>query len=630
MRWYKKIIFASIVTVGFFSAFEALLVMLAYRPLSTTQDPLLGFSGRFRLMETDRDPDGTEILRTAVGKRVWFNDQSFPKAKPAGTKRVFCVGGSTTYGRPYQDATSYCGWLREFLPLADPSSRWEVINAGGISYASYRVAEVMKELARYEPDFFIVYSAHNEFLERRTYAGLFETPRWRRDATAALQRTRVGSLFHQILRGRAASPESPVEILPAEVDEILNHSIGPQDYRRDDVWQVKVLRHYESNLRYMVEIARDSGAEIVFVTPACNLRDCQPFKSVFAEDRLSSGTTQNSRRLDRAVTDLRAGRFADVLTGCENILKADPRNPAARYHLGQAYFGLARYEQAEAAFRRAVDEDICPLRAVTRIGDTVRRVAEGHAVVLIDFERELARLSRREHGHGCFGRDYFVDHVHPTIDVHRRLSLWILDRLQQESLVGGKPPGSDQLDEVRARVESRIDSYTQGAASKNLAKVMHWAGKFSEAAAHARDAIDRLPDDLESRFLLADCLLNTQRRDEAFAKYEELFSLGEFQRGYVPFAELLIERGRYREAKSYLLPAILEEDHDRRQNAFYWLGIVHLRLREFEFSLESFEQLDDRYQADVDVLRLIAEARAGLNDDPAVGDSRNPESGLSP
>ena len=52
-----------------------------------------------------------------------------------------------------------------------------MINAGGISYASYRVAVVIKELARYEPDLFIIYTGHNEFLEERTYRTLIESLR---------------------------------------------------------------------------------------------------------------------------------------------------------------------------------------------------------------------------------------------------------------------------------------------------------------------------------------------------------------------------------------------------------------------------------------------------------------------
>ena len=142
--------------------------------MTQSSDPFVGFSKQQPLFELHQAPSGQRERRTAPGKLVWFNPQSFPDPKPQKTRRVFCLGGSTTFGRPFSDATSYPGWLRELLPVVDPSVDWEVINVGGISYASYRVAALMEELRAYEPDLFIVYTAHNEFLERRTYDHLFE------------------------------------------------------------------------------------------------------------------------------------------------------------------------------------------------------------------------------------------------------------------------------------------------------------------------------------------------------------------------------------------------------------------------------------------------------------------------
>ena len=80
------------------------------------------------------------------------------------------------------------------LPKADPSRKWEVINAGAISYASYRIKGLMAELARYEPDLFIVYTGENEFLERRTYASVFETPGLLRNAAGLASRLRIATV----------------------------------------------------------------------------------------------------------------------------------------------------------------------------------------------------------------------------------------------------------------------------------------------------------------------------------------------------------------------------------------------------------------------------------------------------
>lgn len=55
--------------------------------------------------------------------------------------------------------------------------------------------------------------------------------------------------------------------------------MGPSVFHRDKKFEKKVLDHYGFNLSRMVVIARSVGAEIIFATPASNLRDRSPFKS---------------------------------------------------------------------------------------------------------------------------------------------------------------------------------------------------------------------------------------------------------------------------------------------------------------------------------------------------------------
>ncbi|MEO2035244.1 MAG: hypothetical protein ABGZ35_24465, partial [Planctomycetaceae bacterium] len=153
----KKILFAFMITVAFFAVLELLLAAFGVRPITYSEDPFVGFTSRSPLFEEVQSPGGQTALRTAPGKLDWFNLQEFPLKKEQNDYRIFCMGGSTTYGRPYNDATSFGGWLREFLKTADSKHNWQVINAGGISYASYRVASLMEELIEYEPDLFIIY-----------------------------------------------------------------------------------------------------------------------------------------------------------------------------------------------------------------------------------------------------------------------------------------------------------------------------------------------------------------------------------------------------------------------------------------------------------------------------------------
>ena len=172
----RKAILGLVVTAIFYAGVELILLLTGVEPVLYAEDPYVGFSSKIPLFVEQRDDADDPWMATARNKLALFNPQRFRARKRGEAYRVFCVGGSTTYGRPYGDSTSFCGWLRELLPAIDPSRQWEVVNAGGISYASYRVALLMEELARYEPDLFVVYSGHNEFLERRTYGSNPSSP----------------------------------------------------------------------------------------------------------------------------------------------------------------------------------------------------------------------------------------------------------------------------------------------------------------------------------------------------------------------------------------------------------------------------------------------------------------------
>ena len=611
--WLKKCLFALIATVGFFVLFEFSLALCGVRAITQTHDPFAGFA-QIPLLETIEGENGEQLLTTAPSKLVWFNSQTFPKQKPAGTRRVFCVGGSTTYGRPYWDATSYSGWLREFLPLIDDSCDWEVINAGGVSYASYRVAAVMDELARYEPDLFIVYSVHNEFLERRTYAGMFEQSPLHTRLAGTLSQTRTWALLDRVIkRPTRVEPRPAAELPPEEVDEILNHTVGPSDYHRDDNWRADVLKHYELNLSRMAKIAQQAGAKIVFITPASNEKDCSPFKSEANSNLSNSQVSQFQSLLAQAKEELVAKQFEKALASLEQAQTIDDGYALLHYQKGKALFALDRTAQAREAFDLALDLDVCPLRALQDTTETVERVANRERVPIVDFAANMKAKCKQEFGHQCLGDEYFLDHVHPTIDIHRQLALWIIETLQHENIVHGSMPSSATVETVASEIESRIDRRAQGVSLRNLAKLLHWAGKFDEAAPRAADALTLIEGDLESQFLLAECLRQIKRTDESMVQFDRLFELEpNFARGYIPFGTLLAQEGHLTAAKAYLSLGVLL--NPKRDDAFHTLGAVHLQLGEYELAKQSLLEANLLNPQESTTLMLLARAKVALGE----------------
>lgn len=511
----KKLAFGLGAAAALLLLIEGALAAVGVVPLFERADPYVGFSDYAPLFHENRSPSGQAYYETAPNKVRWFNVQRFPARKASGTTRIFCLGGSTTYGRPYDDRTSFAGWLRAFLPRVDPGRQWEVVNAGGISYASYRVARIMEELAGYEPDLFIVYSGHNEFLERRTYDRMLDVPEVVRDLGALASRLRIYSVLYDALDDRR-------DVLPAEVKPLLDRSVGPDDYERDDAMRRVVLEHYRTSLRRMTAIAERAGAEVLLVTPASNIEDFSPFKSEPGPGLADAALRRTQNLRDTAAAALDQEQPERALAAADEALALDNRNADLHYLRGEALNALGRTDEARDAYIRARNEDVCPLRAPSSVRTIVRDVARNRDVAFIDY----VQLVRRQSPDGIPGSELFLDHVHPTIEGNRLLALAIIRRMAEEGFVSPVDGWNESaVGAVAEQHESGLDEEAHAAALRNLSRVLMWAGKDREAERLLDQAAVATADDGEihlQRGKLAERSGNLETALEEYRKAAEL------------------------------------------------------------------------------------------------------------
>jgi tetratricopeptide (TPR) repeat protein len=543
---WKKALFSILTLAFFFGLTELILFIAGVKPLSYEEDPYVGFSSQIPLF-IEQESDNSQMV-TSRNKLSFFNKQSFPKAKKDHTTRIFCVGGSTTYGRPYDDTTSFSGWLRELLPVADSSNDWELINAGGISYASYRVAALMEELAQYEPDVFIVYCGQNEFLERRTYSGIIDMPASIRGLGAVLSRTRTYSGIARLVRNSSNKTDDAPEKLDGEVNAILDQSVGPQDYQRNEELESQVLAHYRYNMARIVDIARSSGARILFVSPASNLRNCTPFKSQ-NRDGLDGGQKQQWEALmESARARIETKDFTGALTDLDHALEIDDQYALSHYLRGRVLEGLEKFDDAKEAYQKALDEDVCPLRALSSMPGIVSEVAHDRDVPVIDF----ATMVEEGSPNGIPGEELFLDHVHPTINGHRMLALAIVDEMKaRDWLSTGSDWNDAAIEKVAAGIMKKVDPKQQGIAMRNLSKVYSWAGKMEDAYRAARKALELFPGDAETHYQIGNLARQLGKTDEAIERLEHLVSvnlkpeISYYLKAHLQLSEILAERGDY-------------------------------------------------------------------------------------
>ena len=549
----KQILFTVLVFLLFFAGIEIFLSFVGVIPLTLTEDPMVGFGENMPLFVRQKQGDGTFVYRTAKNKLRYFNDQSFPADKGKNTCRIFCLGGSTTYGRPYDHRLSFGGWLDAYLKEIEPDRTWEVINAGGISYASYRVAKLMQELTRYEPDLFIVYSGQNEFLERRSYGKLADMPSWLTYFESNLNRTRIYSglkRLYKILRPNSFEKAKKKYELSGEVRTILEFTAGPSSYHRDDTLKQQILNHYYANLERMIRLSRDADADILFVTPVVNLKDVSPFKSEFKEGLSESSKDLFVGLLERGKHLREDGNPSDALKLYKQAFEIDNRYADLYFEIGRALFDLKGYEKAEAAFKHAVDEDIAPLRALSYMRAILFDVTSKHGVSLVDFEEILKQAYLEQYDHAVFGNEFFMDHVHTDDERYRILGLSLLSELEKKGFVTFEQTLNDmQMEKIGQQVRSSLNKGYYRESIFNLARVFDWAGKFEETKNLLMKCLALYGEQGEAYDLLGTAFLKNGETAASIDAFQKAIKIGyETPKLYLRLADAYREAGKFSDA----------------------------------------------------------------------------------
>jgi tetratricopeptide (TPR) repeat protein len=471
-------------------------------------DPYVGFSATRPLFALNESGDRFEI---APSRRVHFFPDSLSVAKAPNEFRIFCIGDSTVQGNPWETETSFTTWLELSLTAADATRKWNVINCGGISYASYRMVPIVDEVLGYEPDLVIVHCSHNEFLEDRTYETLKRVPRPLRAIHDQVAQLRVfglmktgSSLLRESMRpvvvaglptvpparavvaGLPTVPLAPAVVaglptvpparlqvsqnLPVEVQALLDYRNGSEFYHHDDAWHRGVIEHYEFNLRRMALLAQRANVPLVLMNPACQLRDSPPFK---AEHR--SGLSQaDEAKWDALWLQARSYYASNPPKSVELLREAlaiDDQHAGLHYDLAKCFDVLRQFDEARYEYVQAKELDVCPLRILDSMNDIVLAVAHETKTPVVDVRALFDRLSRN----GIPGSDWFADHVHPTIAGYQRIG----DELANEIVrLGFVRPSAAWLERKEERYQSHLDSLPPiyfVRAQQRLKALMLWA-----------------------------------------------------------------------------------------------------------------------------------------------------------
>ncbi|MGB7324703.1 MAG: SGNH/GDSL hydrolase family protein [Rubripirellula sp.] len=365
----------------------------------------------------------------------FFCRDSFPRIKSAGTRRVFVLGGSTVQGRPFSTETAFSTWLRLQLQAADPNTNFEVINCGGVSYASYRVAKILDEVLAYQPDAIVIYTGHNEFLEDRSYDHIRKLGPIRRMITRVTASWATASWIQRKLM--PAEIRDPV-ILATEVDTRLDHIGGLDSYRNDPHWRSEVESQFNQSFSRMLRAAQVAKVPVIVCTPSSDLVKTPPFKS-----------------------DSTVARFDASLT----------------YAAGRAKWEASEAAEAKRLLVLARNQDVCPLRATDAIVQSVHNICRDFETPMIDTD---ALLDMRNHlgakvSDGIADPEFFVDHLHPTIAGHQRIAAAIAEKFAEQGWITISPSSQASFETTAAAHLSSLGESYYARGRQRLKGLRRWA-----------------------------------------------------------------------------------------------------------------------------------------------------------
>jgi len=393
-------------------------------------DPFIGFSDIHPLFVLNEESGRYEIPKS---RQTHFQPESFAAKKKTNEFRIFVLGGSTVQGRPWSIESSFTTWLELHLSAADPARHYEVVNCGGVSYATYRLIPILQEVLHYQPDLVIFCEGHNEFLEDRSYAPIKARPAAVSWAIRQVSRLHTYNLLRQSVLGAKALADSsdrqPAVVLGPEVDARLDWVGGMAEYHRDHQWQADVIRYFESSLYRIVGIAQDAKVPLLLVSPVSNLQYA-PLKS----EHRPNFTVAEQQEFDSLLEQAGQLYGSDLSRATELLRRAiaiDPLFAEAHFELGNCLFEQGLTPEAREEFIQAKDLDVCPLRMLEPMKKIIHDVAEKTNTPLVDADALIADHSRS----GFPDRQWLVDHVHPSMSGHQLIADAIAEKLEQLRIV---------------------------------------------------------------------------------------------------------------------------------------------------------------------------------------------------
>jgi lysophospholipase L1-like esterase len=346
------------------------------------------------------------------------------------TLRIFCLGGSTTLGYPYNNFLDYgCPisfprFLESILNDQKPSKKVEVLNLGCNALSSREIKHVLRDAMDFSADIFVIYTGHNEFFGPNEFAiskskQFLLTHRWVADVFDLLRQTWLYRGMRKLLKnlfGLGKRQEN-------DFKGWSENNFVPFDSGLEK----RLQNNYRKNLVTMIKSAQKSRVPVFLCTVVSNWL-FPPFMSVhnqkLTENELAQWNIQFQEG-KRLLQEKDWGKALQFFTAAEII---DSLYADLYFQKRKAFRKLGDTDGAISSIKRAIELDALPFRARSWINPIIRSVGKELNIPVIDLEKQFIDLSKQ----GIPDPDLLLEHLHPNVNGYYEMAKFIAESIMNE------------------------------------------------------------------------------------------------------------------------------------------------------------------------------------------------------
>ncbi len=360
--------------------------------------------------------------------------ETFAKNKSPETLRIFCLGGSSTAGFPFDAQVPFPQQLRLMLIDAFRRDDFEVINLGLSAINSYSVLDLLPEVLEKSPDLILIYMGHNEFYGVYGSASSYsigQNGEWIR-FYLKLQKLRIVQALKTAID----------KLTPAGADKrssnesLMRSVIGKREIRYRSAEYTETLENFRVNLQQILQKCGDRKVPVILSNLVSNVKDLAPFGSV--ENKKLSKTDRI--KLEKYRSDgkkfLEKKAYAEALKSWQAAISIDSLAANNWFFAGLANLGLGDTMAAADHFNRAKDRDVVRFRASEETNVIINNLAAQFHLPCVD----MVKTFRSQSPQGVVGNSLICDHLHPNPDGYFLMAKAFFEKIRHQKLSINVPP----------------------------------------------------------------------------------------------------------------------------------------------------------------------------------------------